>query len=83
MPARKCYPDARMTKIQVEYDLQRPLDEQTMARIAAANSVYGIERIAMDPSGNRITVEYDASRLNPMEVETVLLRRGIPVIAHA
>jgi hypothetical protein len=71
-----------MTKVQIKYKLLRPLDETLMENIAKAHSVYGIERIAVNGSEG-ITVEYDASRLNANEVESVLHRAGIPVAVQA
>jgi len=67
-----------MTKIQAHFDLERPLDEVLMQGISKAHSVYGIERITVAPTLDAITVEYDATRLNPMEVESVLWKSGIP-----
>ena len=67
-----------MTKVQRYFRLQRPIDEALMEQIAVVNSIYGIERIRIEPSGN-LMVEYDATRLNTPEVETVLERAGIPV----
>jgi hypothetical protein len=67
-----------MTKVQRHFQLQRPIDEALMEQIGQVNSIYGIERIRIEPSGN-LMVEYDATRLNTAEVETVLERAGIPV----
>lgn len=67
-----------MTKVQRNFHLQRPIDEALMEQIGHVNSIYGIERIRIEPSGN-LMVEYDATRLNTAEVETVLERAGIPV----
>jgi len=67
-----------MTKIQLRFELERPLDEVLMERIAKANSVYGIEHIYVAPTLDALTVEYDATRMNPMEVESVLWKAGIP-----
>jgi hypothetical protein len=67
-----------MTKVQRYFQLQRPIDEALMEQIAVVNSIYGIERIRIEPSGN-LMVEYDATRLNIAQVETVLERAGIPV----
>jgi hypothetical protein len=67
-----------MTKVQRRFHLQRPIDESLMEQIGMVNSIYGIERIRIEPSGN-LMVEYDATRLNTAEVETVLERAGIPV----
>jgi hypothetical protein len=71
-----------MTKVQLEYDLLRPIDESLMEQISRAHSVYGILRISLAPSLSRLMVEYDASRLSPLEVETVLHQMGIPVVVH-
>jgi hypothetical protein len=69
-----------MTKVQVRFKLQRPLDDVLLARISDAHSFYGIHRIKLNPAMDALTVEYDASRLNPAEVESALLGGGIPVI---
>ena len=67
-----------MTKVQRHFHLQRPIDEPLMEQIAHVNSIYGIDRIRVEPSGN-LMVEYDATRLNRAELETVLERAGIPI----
>lgn len=69
-----------MTKVQKQFRLQRPLDEQLMESIANANSIYGIERIRISASREDLLVEYDASRLREPEVESALQHFGIPVI---
>jgi hypothetical protein len=68
-----------MTKVQKQFRLQRPLDEQLMESIADAHSIYGIERIRISPSREDLLVEYDASRLREPEVESALQHFGIPV----
>jgi hypothetical protein len=70
-----------MTKVQKQFVLQRALDESLMEQIADAHSIYGIERIQIAPSREKLMVEFDASRLRAVEVETALQRAGIPVIA--
>lgn len=67
-----------MTKVQRHFKLQRPVDEALMEQIGVVNSIYGIERIRIEPSGN-LMVEYDATRLNVPQLEGVLERAGIPV----
>ena len=49
-----------------------------MEQLGAVNSIYGIERVRIEPSGT-LMVEYDATRLNTAQVETILERGGIPV----
>ena len=58
--------------------MQRPIDDALMEQIGVVNSIYGIERVRVEPSGN-LMVEYDATRLNVAQVEGVLERAGIPV----
>ena len=70
-----------MTKVQLHYALDRPLDEILMKRIAQAHGVYGITRIQPAPSLDNLLVEYDASRLTPPQVMALLHQRGIPVRA--
>ncbi|MBC7926567.1 MAG: hypothetical protein H7039_13005 [Bryobacteraceae bacterium] len=69
-----------MTKVQLNYELVRPIDDRLMDQIAKAHSVYGILRVALAPSLDRLMVEYDASRLSPLEVENRLHSLGIPVV---
>jgi hypothetical protein len=68
-----------MTKVQIHFHLQRPLDDSMLDRLSGANSVYGIQKIKLDPSLDGLTVEYDATRLRPSEVENVLAGAGIPL----
>jgi hypothetical protein len=68
-----------MTKVLTQFRLRRPLDERMMARIADAHTLYGIFRIKLAPSLDNLTVEYDATRLRPAEVESALAGAGIPV----
>jgi hypothetical protein len=66
-----------MTKVQIRFQLQRPLDDVLLQRISDAHSLYGIQRVKLAPPG--LVVEYDASRLRPAEVEAALAGAGIPV----
>lgn len=68
-----------MTKVQTHFQLQRPLDEAMMSRISDAHALYGLLRVKLDPSLEGVSVEYDASRLRPAEVEAALTGFGIPV----
>jgi hypothetical protein len=67
-----------MTKVQRYFHLQRPINEALMEQIARVNSIYGIERVRIEPSGN-LMVEYDATRLNTAQVEAALESAGIAV----
>jgi hypothetical protein len=68
-----------MTKVQIRFHLQRPLAKSEFQSIAAAHAIYGIQKITIAPSLEEMTVEYDATRLRPAEVEAALAGVGIPV----
>jgi hypothetical protein len=72
-----------MTKVQLQYKLTRPIDDAIMDAIARAHGVYGIIRVSLAPSMDKIIVEYDASRLSPLEVEANLHNLGIAVAVEA
>ena len=67
-----------MTKVQIRFKLQKPLDDVLLARISDAHAFYGIHKVTVAPSMDALTVEYDASRLKPAEVESALAGAGIP-----
>lgn len=68
-----------MTKVTLQYKLVRPLSDEDAAAVANAHSVYGIARISVAPALDHITVDYDASRLSPKDVEESLIRVGVPL----
>ena len=68
-----------MTKVQIHFRLQRPLDNTMLTRIEEVNALYGIQRVRVAPSMDSLTVEYDATRLRPAEVESALAAAGIPI----
>jgi hypothetical protein len=68
-----------MTKVQVRFRLQKPLDDAMLAHISNASAIYGIQKLKVAPSLDALMVEYDASRLRPAEVEAALSGAGIPV----
>ncbi len=68
-----------MTKVTLHYDLSRPLSEIDFENITKVHSVYGIVRVQVAPTLDKITVDYDASRLMKQDVEAVLARHGMPI----
>ena len=68
-----------MTKVQLRFELERPLDNDSMEAIAKAHGYYGIQLVRLLPSMDSIQVEYDASRLTETDVESTLHRAGLPV----
>jgi len=68
-----------MTKVQMQFQLRKPLDDSLLQAISNVHSIYGIQRVRLAPSLDQIFVEYDASRLRPSEVEAALAGAGIPL----
>jgi len=68
-----------MTKVQIGFRLEKPLDDQMMARLSQVNAVYGIQKIRPSAALDAIMVEYDATRMRPAEVGAALKSAGIPV----
>jgi allophanate hydrolase subunit 1 len=68
-----------MTKVDIQFDLERPLDAAALDRIAAAHAIYGMLRVTPGPGPDKLTVEYDASRLTDADVEAALRKVGVPV----
>lgn len=72
-----------MTNVQIHFRLQRPLDNTMLARIEQVHALYGIQRVRVAPSMDALTVDYDATRLRPAEVEYALTSAGIPIAPEA
>jgi hypothetical protein len=68
-----------MTKVTLHYDLQHPLTDEDLPNIAAIHGVFGMVRVQVAPTLDKITVDYDASRLMKSDVEATLNRFGIPI----
>ena len=68
-----------MTKVQITYKLSRPLEKDDLDSIAHLHVVYGLLAVKIQPPGDSLFVEYDASRLSPKEVRGTLEQNGIPL----
>lgn len=68
-----------MTYMQKDFDLLRKLDEADSEAIEELHSYYGIQKVRIAPALDRITVNYDATRLSPADINAVLVRFGVPI----
>jgi hypothetical protein len=68
-----------MTKVTLHYLLRRTLTDDDCVNLAALHSVYGIARVTPAPTLDKITVDYDASRMMKKDVEATLANFGIPI----
>lgn len=68
-----------MTKMQLNFRLLKPLDDEMMERLSDEWTLYGIQQLKLNRSLDGLMVEYDATRLRPAEVEAAIAGAGIPV----
>jgi len=68
-----------MTKVQIRFQLQKPLDDSTLPHLAAANAIYGIQKLKIAPTLDSVEVEYDATRLKAADVVNALWAAGVPI----
>lgn len=69
-----------MTLVEVTYELQSPLGLSQLRKLGAFANTYGLRHFRLDESANRLTFEYDASRLKETEVANVLHHASVPVL---
>jgi len=80
----QCYIVDYGPKVQTRFRLSRPLDDSSLNSLAAANTIYGIQKLKVAPGLDELFVEYDATRLRPAEVEGgALAGAGIPIAKSA
>jgi hypothetical protein len=68
-----------MTKVTLHYDLTRALTDEDLSAIYDVHATYGMARVQVAPSLDKLIVDYDASRLMKSDVEAALARHGIPI----
>lgn len=68
-----------MTLLEITYELQSPLSYEQLERLREFANTYGLRRMRVDEQHNRLTFEYDASRLRETQVLHALAQVGISV----
>jgi hypothetical protein len=66
-----------MTCVEVSYDYGMAPDDAVLRGMESIREVYGIRRLRVDDAAHRLTVEYDATRLNEATVANLLRRTGL------
>ena len=66
-----------MTKVDITFKLLRELKDRDLKNISRIHAVYGMLAVRVQPSGDELFVEYDASRLSPNQVRSVIEQHGI------
>jgi len=77
--SRSCY-NGLMTLIEITYELQSSLNAEQLRALGSFANTYGLRRFRVDEKTNRLSFEYDASRLKETEVAHVLRQANIPVV---
>lgn len=65
--------------MELEYDLVKPVNDAGYERLSRLLSVYGLMSVKLKQDLTGMTVEYDATRLNPDGVDHVLKTNGLSV----
>lgn len=66
-----------MTNVEISYNYGMSPDEAVMRGIDNIREVYGIRRLKFNEQQRSVAVEYDASRLNPATVASLLRSSGL------
>jgi hypothetical protein len=69
-----------MTLMEITYELQSSLTREQLEALGGFANTYGLRRFRVDERTNRLSFEYDASRLKETEVAHVLRTAKIPVL---
>jgi hypothetical protein len=68
-----------MTLVEITYELQSPLTEEQLSHLGQFANTYGLRSFRVDESTNRLSFEYDASRLRETQVAHVLGQARIAI----
>ena len=68
-----------MTLVEITYELQSPLTEEQLRHLGQFANTYGLRSFHVDEATNRLSFEYDASRLRETQVAHVLGQARIAV----
>jgi hypothetical protein len=75
-----CWYNEFMTLMEITYELQSRLQPDQLRALGSFANTYGLRRFRVDEYANRLSFEYDGSRLKETEVEHVLRMAKIPVL---
>lgn len=68
-----------MTLVEITYELQSPLTEEQLQHLGQFANTYGLRSFKVDEATNRLSFEYDASRLRETQVAHVLGQARIAI----
>ena len=68
-----------MTTVDILFRYATPPSEAVASALANAREVYGIRRLAFDQQAKTLLVEYDATRLGPAAVASLVRQAGLDI----
>jgi len=68
-----------MTLVEITYELLSPLNEEQLRHLGQFANTYGLRSFKVEGATNRLSFEYDASRLRETQVAHVLGQARIAV----
>jgi hypothetical protein len=68
-----------MTLVEITYELRAPLTEEQLRHLGQFANTYGLRSFRVEQATNRLSFEYDASRLRETQVAHVLGQGRIAV----
>jgi len=68
-----------MTKVEVHYEFITPFQGIWTTAIERLHGVYGMQAVKLNGQMDKLDVTYDASRLKPADVDSILRSAGLPV----
>ncbi|MGA2168257.1 MAG: hypothetical protein ABSG62_08590 [Terracidiphilus sp.] len=71
-----------MTTVEILYRYSTPPTEAAVYALAGAKDVYGIRRLSFDQAARTLRVEYDATRLTPAAVTSLIRQAGLEIDAE-
>lgn len=72
-----------MTKVELHYDLVRKLEDADADAVARVHGYFGVLKVKIANTLDKISVDYDATRLSRNDLENALLRYGVPIRRNA
>ena len=71
-----------MTTVEILLSYTTPPTEQASLALASTKDVYGIRRLSFDQAARTLRVEYDATRLTPAAVTSLVRQAGLEIDAE-
>jgi hypothetical protein len=71
-----------MTLMEITFALQSRLTPEQLGTLGSYANTYGLRRFRVDEKTNRLSFEYDASRLKETEIAHILRQARIPVLGR-